>query len=245
MHEGHRYRMRLRLMNEGLDGFEPHEALELLLFYAIPMRNVNPLAHELIDRFGSLQGVLDAPREQLMQVSGVGANVADWLNELSSALSAYARLRMKDRPKLDRLRAAIGYAEQLLGNSEHEQLWSLSANASGYLMHSQMLAQGTQQIEELQVRQVLDGALRHHAQTLIVVQRRLPTSMQTNQQDIDFTARLSSLLGTMGVYLMDNIKICGHRHSSLRENGVLVLKPATAGLSEPINPDILQHWLDD
>ena len=61
-HDGHRSRMRERFRREGLNGFADHEALELMLFYAIPQRNVNPLAHRLLDTFGSLHGVLDAPR---------------------------------------------------------------------------------------------------------------------------------------------------------------------------------------
>ena len=67
-HNGHRARMRERFRTEGLDGFAPHEVLELILFYAIPQRNVNPLAHKLLEVFGSLHAVLDAPAEDLAKV---------------------------------------------------------------------------------------------------------------------------------------------------------------------------------
>ena len=63
-HDGHRSRMRERFRREGLNGFADHEALELMLFYAIPQRNVNPLAHALLERFGSFHAVLEAPAEQ-------------------------------------------------------------------------------------------------------------------------------------------------------------------------------------
>lgn len=72
MHEGHRARMRERFRENGLEGFAPHEVLELLLFYARARGDVNPLAHRLLDHFGSLKGVLEARPEQLMAVEGVG-----------------------------------------------------------------------------------------------------------------------------------------------------------------------------
>jgi DNA repair protein RadC len=69
-HDGHRRRMRERYQKQGLEGFAQHETLELMLFYAIPQKNVNPLAHALIERFGSLYGVIHASPEQLMQTPG-------------------------------------------------------------------------------------------------------------------------------------------------------------------------------
>ena len=72
MHEGHRQRLRERFEKEGLSHFQPHEILELLLAFAIPRRDTNPTAHRLLDRFGSLHGVFQADREELMKVEGWG-----------------------------------------------------------------------------------------------------------------------------------------------------------------------------
>ena len=75
-HSGHRDRLRERYLSEGLDGFPPHNVLELLLFYSVPRRDTNVLAHRLIEQFGSLVGVLNAAPEQLAQVEGIGMNAA-------------------------------------------------------------------------------------------------------------------------------------------------------------------------
>ena len=75
-HAGHRQRVRARLLSEGPDAMAPHELLEFILFYAIPKRDVNPLAHRLIDRFGSLGGVLAADESELRAVDGMGAAAA-------------------------------------------------------------------------------------------------------------------------------------------------------------------------
>ena len=84
-HAGHRQRMRERFLTGGLEGFADHEVLELMLFYAIPQRNVNPLAHRLLDRFGTLHAVLEAPVEELMKVEGVGQYAALLLSLFSHA----------------------------------------------------------------------------------------------------------------------------------------------------------------
>ena len=76
LNEGHRERLRRRFQKEGLDNFEPHEVLELLLFYVIPRGNVNHIGHRLINRFGSLAGVLNARYEELLTVDGIGENAA-------------------------------------------------------------------------------------------------------------------------------------------------------------------------
>ena len=90
VHAGHRARLRERFLREGLDGFSEHEVLELLLIYAIPQRDVNPLAHALIARFGSLAGVLEADAAELRQVSGVGENAAVLLSLMPALLGIYS-----------------------------------------------------------------------------------------------------------------------------------------------------------
>ena len=98
-HSGHRSRKRRQFRDHGIDAFADHEVLELMLFYAIPQRNVNPLAHRLLDRFGTLHAVLEAPVEELMKVEGVGQYAALLLNLilpcsiLNSFLAADASVR--------------------------------------------------------------------------------------------------------------------------------------------------------
>jgi len=89
IHAGHRARMRIRFSETGLDGFRPHEVLEMLLFSVIPKRDVNPLAHALLDRFGTLDGVFSASCEELMETPGVGRQTAEFLKALDQTLDSY------------------------------------------------------------------------------------------------------------------------------------------------------------
>lgn len=86
LHAGHRSRMRRRFLCNGLDGFADHEVLELLLFYAVPRQDVNPMAHALLNKFGSLPAVLDASVEDLCTVYGVGPKIAGFLNLIPDVL---------------------------------------------------------------------------------------------------------------------------------------------------------------
>ena len=76
IHKGHRQHMRARFIQGGLEGFADHEALELLLYYAIPQKDTNPLAHALMERYGSLSAVLSAPIEDLIKIEGIGERTA-------------------------------------------------------------------------------------------------------------------------------------------------------------------------
>lgn len=91
VHAGHRRRMRQRFLTTGLSGFQDHEVLEFLLYYAIPRRDVNETAHLLLDRFGSLPGVLDAPEKELCQVPGVGPGTAHFLTLIPELMTQMAR----------------------------------------------------------------------------------------------------------------------------------------------------------
>lgn len=91
LHAGHRSRVRRRFLASGLDSFQDHEVLEFLLFYAVPRRDVNEMAHILIDRFGSLQGVLDAPAEELCAIPGMGPKTANFLNLIPEVMVQMSR----------------------------------------------------------------------------------------------------------------------------------------------------------
>lgn len=100
LHAGHRSRVRQRFLKGGLNSFQDHEVLELLLFYAVPRRDVNEMAHMLMDRFGSLSGVLDAPEEELCTIPGVGPKIAHFLNLIPEIMVQMARKSYVEAPVL-------------------------------------------------------------------------------------------------------------------------------------------------
>lgn len=143
VHDGHRERMRERYVQNGLNGFAPHEVLELLLFYAIPRRNVNPLAHRLIDHFGSVSAVFEASYAQLIQVEGIGQQSAALLSMILP-LGRYAdRERQAERAVITNHRTAKAYCQSLFHGQTDEVLYVISLDAQGRVLHAAQAITGT------------------------------------------------------------------------------------------------------
>ena len=121
-HTGHRARVRARFLREGLDAFEDHNALELLLFYAVPQRDTNELAHKLINAFGSLSAVFDAPVQSLMQVGGISENTAVLIKLIPAMYGKYARSKQNpDTLFLKSAEAAGAYFTSLFAGKSTEK----------------------------------------------------------------------------------------------------------------------------
>lgn len=236
MHEGHRARLQGRFDAEGLDAFYIHEALELLLFYSVARRDVNPLAHRLIKRFGSLGGVLDAGEEALKTVPGVGSRTAALLAFLPDFLAFYRGQQPQSRPLLGNLSAAKAYCRKLMGSRDGEHLWMLHLGGDGCLI----AAEGFPADSRLPgAQQLVVQALKNRAQAIILAARRPCTN--PNDEDRAFTGALKELLGMVGVVLVDALFFCEGGMHSLRREGVL-----SSPLREPcgrlLGPD--DGWLD-
>ncbi len=235
VHEGHRARMKQRFESEGLDGFQPHEALELLLFQSVARRDVNPLAHELIDRFGSFSGVLAAGRDALGGFPGVGERTARLLSFLPEFFRLYRAQRASDRPVLRNLSTAQDYCRHLIGSGGGDRLWLMHISGSGSLLMTESLpAPGGYPLP----RQVVERALSSRAQALVMASGRENALLEPH--DRAFAQTLAELMPMIGVTLLDNLLLDGDKTVSFRREGLLA-----APLREPSSPLCLMEcrWL--
>jgi DNA repair protein RadC len=115
-HEGHRKRLRERFTKTGLDGFHDYEFIELLLTYAIPQRDVKPIAKELLRRFGGIKGIFDASREDLASVTGIGERTAILIKLLKEGSTLYLKTRVKHKEVLSSLQDVLNFCH-------HAHLW--------------------------------------------------------------------------------------------------------------------------
>ena len=244
-HVGHRSRLRKRLAAEGLDNFEPHEVLELMLYESIPQRDVNPLAHLLSERFGGVSGVLRASREELLSVPGVGERTADCLKLLSEAAFHYAGLTLSDRPRFTSAAQLIAYCTRLFDPGEGEQVWIFNMNKAGHLLGSTRVATGDW-TRTLTLRIAVEPTLRYHGQTAILLQCRKPGDLKIRAVDLEFTRRLSEMLMRIRVALLDSVLLSGRDLVSMRKQGAYALHAENA-LREPEDEamSVYLHWLDE
>lgn len=220
-HDGHRERMRQRARETDMRGFQPHEVLEFLLMYAIPRRDVNPLAHKLIERFGSLSGVLDARPEELMQVPGVGENAATLLSSLVSVFSAYQRDRWRKRPCLSSRKEAGEFCTALFSRQKVESLAIVCLDVHKAVLASEMLTQGTVSETPLYPREVVAYALRHQAHSVILAHNHPSGDTRPSMDDLRITLEIRDALRTMDITLEDHFIIAGSRFTSLWQTGAL------------------------
>ena len=205
IHAGHRERLRARLRAEGLASFSEHEVLELLLTYAIPQRDVNPLAHELIARFGSLGNVLEADETELLRVKGVGGHAALLLSMIPQLTRYYQMNTLGEKPIVMNLAQARAYCVPLFVGAQQEHLYMLCMDRSGHVLHLALMHTGTVDEVSLYPRLVVQTALRHNAHSVLLTHNHPSGTMEPSQADIVATNRATAALATVGITLADHL----------------------------------------
>ena len=215
IHAGHRERLRMRLRASGMGGFSDHEVLELLLMYAIPMRDVNPLAHALIDRFGSLANVLDADENELMRVSGVGANTALLLSMMPALMGKYRQSKLGEKFVITNFQQARSYCRTLFSAAHDERLYAICMDKGGRVLHPALLSRGTLDEVPIYPRQIVEVALRYRAYNLLLAHNHPGGYCAASQADIDSTVSIARALKLINVNVIDHIVICGDEAYSM------------------------------
>ena len=222
IHDGHREKMRRRFLSGGLEQFADHEALELLLYYAIPRRDTNPIAHALIDRYGSLSAVLAAPVEDLQKVEGIGESAAILL-KLVPRLCAKARLADADRQELilnTASRAGAYLLERFYGE-QNEVIYQLCLDRKGKLLACKKLGEGCIASAALDVRKLVENAILHSASSVVLAHNHPSGIASPSHEDYAATDRARNALETIGVALADHIIVADGDFVSLAESGYL------------------------
>jgi DNA repair protein RadC len=221
VHDGHREKMRRRFLSDGLDGFADHEALELLLFYAIPRRDTNVLAHRLLERYGSLTAVLQAPPEDLEQVEGMGQSAAVFLR-LVTEIQRKARLSGNGRDIiLNSTEKAGAYLVDRLSGENTEVIYQLCLDRKGKLLACRRLGEGGAANAQLNIRRLVENAL-HSAASAVILAHNHPSGIALpSREDYAATEQARQALLAVGVPLLDHIIVADGDYVSLADSGAL------------------------
>lgn len=231
MHEGHRQRMRERFRTEGLEGFSPHEVLEMLLFYTRSRGNVNPLAHRLLDTFGSLRGVLQAPVEQLMAVEGVGEETASLLALMVPIFRKYELCLCEETTRLHYYRDVEAYCRALLTGLNKERLYVISVSAQMKVLGHRVVGNGDLTQVVAYPRLVVETALNHNAFGIILCHNHPGGEAVPSVGDVEVTRALEAILAKLDIALLDHIIIAsGKSYSMIRAGDFIcsVTRPDSA-----------------
>ena len=223
LHDGHREKMRQRLLNSGVESLADHEILEMLLFYAIPRKNTNEIAHTLLQHFGFLHGILFARPEELRQIAGMGENAA-CLFLLALDLCRRARLELVS-PTIQTQEQALDYLREKFFGEKQEMILQLFLNRRGQIVLSRrmdgMLRWAGMDLQAL----VRDASSSASIASLLLAHNHPGGDPTPSQMDYAATDQVRAALDAVGVQLWDHIILAGDRgeqYVSMRESGYLM-----------------------
>ena len=215
IHDGHRQRVKKEFLTTGGQGWPEHRLLELLLFYAIPQRNVNPLAHALLERFGSFHAVLEAPEEELCRVEGVGEYAASLLRLFAAVGRRMEESRAGQREKLRNRMEAQEHCRRLLAGRRQEAFYVVCLDGQMQVLADVQIATGSLSEVAAYPRLVAEAVLRHNAHSVVLCHNHPGGSAVPSQSDLDMTAELAALLASLEVALADHIIVADGETFSL------------------------------
>lgn len=222
LHEGHRKRMKERFIKSGLDDFAPHNILELLLFYSIPRGDTNPVAHRLIDTFGSLSGVFDATPEELAKVDGVGENSAI----LISMIPQIARKYLED--KADTANIVGGCSDigafllpKFVGRT-NEALMMVSIDNKNKIISCSVVAEGTVDSAKVSRRKIMEEAIKVKATRVILAHNHPCGVAVPSSEDVVMTKEIGRLFAQVGIELVDHIIVANDDYVSMAASGFAI-----------------------
>ncbi|MPW27161.1 DNA repair protein RadC [Alkalibaculum sp. M08DMB] len=221
IHKGHRLRVKTRYIREGLDSFQDHEVLELLLFYCIPMKDTNELAHTLIREFGSLAAVFDADPETLCSKTDLTHNTAILLSIIPSLARRYNQSKFTDKPLLNSSSKAGKYTTSLFTGRLYEVFYVICLDSQSKVNHATLLHEGTINEAHVYPRLIVETALRNQANSIILAHNHPGGTKEPSQADIEVTKRIKVAVEAISIKIVDHIIVSGDTYYSFAENGII------------------------
>jgi DNA repair protein RadC len=217
----HRKRIKERFRAHGLEPFRDYEALELLLTYAIAQKDLKPLAKDLLKRFGSFQQVLEAPVDQLTQVTGIGEHAALLIKLFRECCQYYLRETLEKRTIVSSPGDLVAYCKSAMAHLCDEQFRVVYLNAKNEIIKDEVVQEGTVDQTVVYPRKIIERALNEKAVAIILVHNHPSGNPDPSVHDRNLTSSIVSAAATFDIKVHDHIVIGRNGYRSFREEGML------------------------
>lgn len=220
LHKGHRDRLKERFREQGLDGFTDIQVLELLLFYAIPRRDTNPIAHALLDRFGSLDQVLSAPMHELEKVDGIGEQASTLLSltrQIARSYGVSENTKNKDKI-LDSIIKCGEHLKPYFRGKLDETVYLLCLDGKCKALACVEVGRGSVNSAGVSVRKIVETALSFNATSAVLAHNHPSGLAIPSSEDIVTTRRVAMALDAVGIVLADHIVVADDDFVSMVES---------------------------
>lgn len=215
MHSGHRQRLKDRFLQEGLDNFQEVNALELLLFYCIPRKDTNELAHELLNEFGSFTNVMEASVEELQKVKGIGNNAAAFLSLINATNRYYRTKKAEGTETVSQIDQYVAILEPRFTGRKNETVFLLCLDAKSKIICCKQIGEGTATSAHISVRKVVEAALAVNATSVILAHNHPGGYAMPSKADEETTYRVAKALMDVDVTLLDHVIFSDSDYTSL------------------------------
>ena len=219
IHKGHRERLKQRFLEEGLDNFTEIQVLELLLFFAIPRSDTNPIAHGLLDHFGSLSQVLGADVEELKKVPGVKDHAATLLALVTDLCRYYQVNSAQQTEILTTLEDCGRYLVPRFFGRTRETVFLLCLDAKCKVLCCKEIGEGSVNTASISVRKVVETALAANATTVVLAHNHPSGIAVPSNEDIQTTQRIAAALSAVEIHLADHIVVAEGDYVSMVQSG--------------------------
>ncbi len=209
IHEGHRQRLKNKFIQHGFQGFEPHNILELLLFYSIPRKDTNEIAHNLLNHFGSLSKVFNADFEELIKVEGIKENSATLIKMIPKIAQEYVNSGLETSPVFDTANKIGEYFVNKYMGEKNEIVYAMLLNNKFELLSVEKIHEGSVNSASVFPRKILDSVVRNNASMLILAHNHPDGIVCPSMEDINTTADLMASFGAVGIKLVEHFVIAG------------------------------------
>ncbi|MBR1777065.1 MAG: DNA repair protein RadC [Alphaproteobacteria bacterium] len=218
---GHRDRLRCKVLTFGSDVLQDYELLEMLLTYAIPRKDVKPLAKELIHSFGSFAAVLNASPEELRRINGIKDNTAALIVTIRGCALRMVKNQFSSGPVIKDWKALIEYCKIDMGQKKSECLRVIFLDSRSQLIKDEILQKGTISQTPVYPREIAKRALELGAASIVMVHNHPACDMRPSKNDIQMTKAVQNALTALDITLIDHIIISKTGHISFKACGFL------------------------
>lgn len=225
VHDGHRDRMKKRFVRHGLDNFDDHSVLELLLFYGIPRKDTNEIAHRLIAHFGSLPAVFEARYEELLRVEGIGENAAALLSLIPQVYRRYQIAKADDNRTIHTSEDAGRHLLPRYLYAREEIVYLMCLDAKSRLICLKEIGHGSLNEATVSIRTIVETALAQNAAAVILSHNHVDGFALPSREDEMTTYRIRDALLLVGITLADHIVVCDGEFTSFADSGMLSGNP--------------------
>lgn len=220
-HKDHRKRLKKKFSESGVFAFHDYEVLELLLSYAIPQKDVKPLAKELLNTFGSLKGVMDAEKDSLEKVKGIGLHTAILIKLIKEMGILYLKEKAREKPQITCTSELIDYCKTYMGGLKDERFCVIYLDAQNRLTDIETIQEGIVNQAVVYPRKVLENALKQKASAVILVHNHPSGQVKPSDADIRLTKTIQETARILDIIVHDHLIIGENRFFSFREEGLI------------------------